>query len=103
MAAADIARVVVGILSDSMKYAGAEFVLSNTLKKKITFEEVTVPEFLKLLNLENDLAKKTHFEAIRVDQQEGLLAGTDSIGTETIGQPLMTLKEFILANKDALN
>jgi NAD(P)H dehydrogenase (quinone) len=118
MAAADIARVVVGILADPAKYAGSAYqlhgpveyshreivdVLSNTLKKKVTFEQVTVPEFMKLLGLENDKAKKTHFEAIRVDQQEGLLAGTDKIGTAIIGQPLMTLEEFILANRDALN
>jgi NAD(P)H dehydrogenase (quinone) len=32
------------------------------------------------------------------DQQEGLLVGTDSTGIEIIGQPLMTLEEFILAN-----
>lgn len=118
MAVADIARVVVGILADPAKYAGSAYqlhgpveyshreivdVLSNTLKKKVTFEQVTVPEFMKLLGLENDKAKKTHFEAIRVDQQEGLLAGTDKIGTAIIGQPLMTLEEFILANRDALN
>jgi hypothetical protein len=53
--------------------------------------------------MEADKAKQAHFEAVRIDQQEGLLAGTDTTGTEIIGQPLMTLEEFILANKAALS
>jgi NAD(P)H dehydrogenase (quinone) len=118
MPAIDIARVVAGILGNPTKHAGSAYqlhgpveyshkeiagVLSKTLNKKVNFEQVTVPEFLKLLGIEHDKAKETHFEAIRVDQQEGLLAGTDKTGTEIIGRPLMTLEEFILANRDALN
>ncbi len=118
MPASDIARVVVGILENPKKHAGSAYqlhgpveyshaeiadILSKTLKKKVSFEQVSVPDFLKLLGMENDLAKKAHFEAVRVDQQEGLLEGTDKIGTEIIGQPLMTLEEFILANRDVLN
>ena len=118
MPASDIARVVVGILESPTKHAGSAYqlhgpveyshaeiaeLLSKTLRKTVSFEQVSVPDFLKLLGLEKDIAKKTHFEAVRVDQQEGLLQGTDQIGTEIIGQPLMTLEEFILANSDVLN
>jgi NAD(P)H dehydrogenase (quinone) len=118
IAAADIARIVVGILENPSKHAGAAYqlhgpveyshakiaeLLSKTLKKKINFEQVTVPEFLKLIGLEHDTAKKTHFEAIRIDQQEGLLAGLDTTGTDIIGQPLMTLEEFILTNNSTLD
>jgi uncharacterized protein YbjT (DUF2867 family) len=117
IAAVDIARIVVGILENPSKHAGATYqlhgpveyshaeiaeLLSRTLKKTINFEQVTVPEFLKLIGLEHDSAKKNHFEAIRIDQQEGLLAGLDTIGTDIIGQPLMTLQEFILVNRRAL-
>jgi NAD(P)H dehydrogenase (quinone) len=116
--ASDIARVIVGILERPEKHAGATYqlhgpveyshqeiaiVLSKTLNKPIYFEQVTVPGFLKLLGMEGDKAKWAHFEAVRIDQQEGLLAGTDSTGTEIIGQPLMTLEEFILANRSALS
>jgi NAD(P)H dehydrogenase (quinone) len=116
--ASDIARVIVGTLEHPEKHAGAAYklhgpvehshreiadVLSKTLNKPILFEQVSVPEFLKLLGMEGDKAKQAHFEAVRIDQQEGLLAGTDSTGTEIIGQPLMTLEEFILANKSALS
>jgi NAD(P)H dehydrogenase (quinone) len=115
--AIDIARVVVGVLENPKKHAGAKYqlhgpveyshreiaaVLSKILDKTVNFEQVTVPEFLKLLGMEGDKAKEIHFEAVRVDQQEGLLAGTDSTGAEIIGQPLMTLEEFILANSSAL-
>jgi len=116
--ASDIARVIVGTLEHPEKHAGAAYqihgpveyshqeiadVLSKTLNKPIHFEQVTVAEFLKLLGMEGDKAKQAHFEAVRIDQQEGLLAGTDSTGIEIIGQPLMTLDEFILANRSALS
>jgi NAD(P)H dehydrogenase (quinone) len=116
--ASDIARVIVGTLEHPVKHAGAAYqlhgpveyshqeiadVLSKTLNKPIHFEQVTVPEFLKLLGMEGDKAKQAHFEAVRIDQQEGLLAGTDRTGTEIIGQPLMTLEEFILTKRSALS
>lgn len=116
--ASDIARVIVGTLEHPEKHAGAAYqlhgpieysheeiaeVLSKTLNKPILFKQVPVPEFLKLLGMEADKAKQAHFEAVRIDQQEGLLAGTDTTGTEIIEQPLMTLVEFILANKGVLS
>jgi uncharacterized protein YbjT (DUF2867 family) len=116
--ASDIARVIVGTLEQPEKHAGAAYqlhgpveyshqqiadVLSKTLNKPILFEQVPVPEFLKLLGMEADKAKQAHFEAVRIDQQEGLLAKTDTTGTKIIGQPLMTLEEFILANKGILS
>jgi NAD(P)H dehydrogenase (quinone) len=116
--ASDIARVIIGTLEHPERHAGATYqlhgpveyshreiagVLSKTLNRPIQFEHVTVPEFLKLLGMEGDKAKEAHFKAVRIDQQEGLLAGTDSIGTEIISQRLMTLEEFILDNKNALN
>jgi NAD(P)H dehydrogenase (quinone) len=116
--ASDIARVIVGTLENPKKHAGANYalhgpveyshreiagVLSATLGKTVLFEQVTVPEFLRLLGMEGDKAKQAHFEAVRIDQQEGLLAGTDSTGTEIIGQPLTSLAEFILANRSALS
>lgn len=116
--ASDIARIIVEILERPEKHAGATYplhgpveyshqeiasVLSKTLNKPIHFEQVAVPEFLKLLGMEGDKAKQAHFEAVRIDQQEGLLAGTDTKGTEIIGQPLMTLQEFIIANRSALS
>lgn len=115
--ASDIARVIVGTLENPKKHAGAAHqlhgpieyshqeiagVLSKTLNRTILFEQVTVPEFLNLLGMEGDKVKQAHFEGVRIDQQEGLLAGIDNAGTEIIGQPLMTLEEFILTNRGAL-
>lgn len=42
---------------------------------------------------------RKHFEAVTIDQQEGLLAGTDSIGTEIIGGPLTAVEQFIATNR----
>jgi hypothetical protein len=117
MPASDIARVVVGILENPAKHAGkayqlhgpAEYshgqiaaLISRVLNKEVKFEQVSVSEFLALLGLEKDQAKRSHFESVRIDQQEGLLEGTDEIGKEIIGQPLMTLEEFVSEHREAL-
>jgi NAD(P)H dehydrogenase (quinone) len=118
MPAADIARVIVGILENPgphigqayqlhgpVEYSHAELAttVGQALGRQIALEQVGVMEFLKLLGLENDSAKKIHFEAIRIDQQEGLLRGTDDIGTRIIGRPLMTIEEFIDQNRSLLS
>ena len=48
--------------------------------------------------LQPGAAMRRHFEAVTIDQQEGLLAGTDSIGTRIIGRPLTTVEQFIQAH-----
>jgi NAD(P)H dehydrogenase (quinone) len=118
MAAADIARVVVGILENPGPHIGQAYqlhgpveyshielaaIVGKALGKPVAFEQVEVMEFLKLIGLENDSAKKIHFEAVRIDQQEGLLRGTDDIGTRIIGRPLMTIEEFINENRTLLS
>ncbi len=118
MAAADIARVVVGILENPgphigqayqlngpVEYRHAELakVVGQVLGKPIAFAQVEVMEFLKLVGLENDSAKKNHIAAARIDQREGLLRGTDDIGTRIIGHPLMTIEEFINENRSLLS
>jgi uncharacterized protein YbjT (DUF2867 family) len=118
IAAADIARVVVGILENpglhigqayqlhgSVEYSHIELAhtVGKILGKPITFEQVELMEFLKLMGLENDSAKKSHFEAVRIDQQEGLLRGTDDTGSRIIGRPLMTIEEFINENRTLLS
>lgn len=114
MPAADIARVVVGILENPGPHIGQAYQLSGpveyshvelaktlgqVLGKPIAFKQVEVPEFLKLIGLENDRVKGNHMEAARIDQQEGLLGGVDSIGARIIGRPLMTIEEFVNENR----
>ena len=72
--------------------------------------QVSVPWIGSLRNfkyfwvgLENDSVKKNYIEAARIDQQEGLLRGTDDIGTRIIGHPLMTIEEFINENRPLLS
>jgi uncharacterized protein YbjT (DUF2867 family) len=116
MPAGDIARVVVGILEDPASHAGKAYplhgpveysheelaaVVGRVLGKEIRFEQVDVPTFLELLGLGGNDALRDHFTSVRVDQQEGLLEGTDEIGTAIIGRPLTTIEEFIEENRKA--
>ena len=78
-------------------------IVGQVLGKPIAFEQVELMEFFKLLGLENDSVKKNHIEAVRIDQREGLLRGTDDIGTRIIGSPLMTIEEFINENRSLLS
>jgi NAD(P)H dehydrogenase (quinone) len=113
IAAADIASIIAGIIADPDKHAGQAYALhgpveysheelaaevSRVLGKELPYEQVTVYTFLELLGLQNDIARLKHFEAVTLDQQEGLLAGTDSIGTTIIGRPLLTVEQFIREN-----
>ncbi len=113
IAGSDIARIVAGIIENPAPYAGRAIALhgpveysheelaaevSRVLGKSLPYEHVTVSTFLDLLGLQDVQAFRRHFEAVTIDQQEGLLAGTDSIGTQIIGQPLTTVEQFIRAN-----
>jgi NAD(P)H dehydrogenase (quinone) len=114
IAASDIARIVVGVLGKPEAHAGKEYALhgpveysheelaaevSRVLGKDLPYEQVRVSTFLELLGLQDDTAKLKHFEAVTMDQQEGLLAGTDSIGTSIIGRPLTTMEQFLTENR----
>ena len=116
LAAADSARIIVGILENPRDHAGKAYALhgpveyshgelatevGRVLAKNLPYEHVTVSTFLELFGLQDATAMRKHFEAVTIDQQEGLLAGTDSVGTQIIGQPLMTVEEFVNANRAA--
>jgi len=113
IAGSDIAEIVAGIIANPKSYAGQAIALhgpveysheelaaevGRVLGKRLPYEHVTVSTFLELLGLQDQQAIRRHFEAVTIDQQEGLLAGTDSIGTAIIGRPLTTVEEFIKAN-----
>ena len=106
----EIARIVVGLLEHPAAHVGQALALhgpveyshkelaalvARVLGKDVKFEQVTVPAFLALLGIPDDAAKNAHFEAVRIDQQEGLLRGTDTLGAELAGGPLMTMEEFV--------
>jgi uncharacterized protein YbjT (DUF2867 family) len=117
ISARDIARVIVGILESPKEHAGKAYplhgpveyshrelaaIVGRVLGKDVRFEQVSVSTFLELLGLESNTAVRGHFESVRVDQQEGLLEGTDNIGTAIIGRPLMTIEEFISDHREML-
>lgn len=115
--ASDIAQIVTGILEHPQGHAGRAYsihgpveyshqeiaaVVARVLGKEIRFEQVSVPDFLKLFGLEHDTAKSDHFEAVKIDQREGLLRGTDCNGTDIIGAPLTTLEAFVSEHRALL-
>jgi NAD(P)H dehydrogenase (quinone) len=73
--------------------------VSRVLGTTMQYEHVTVSTFLETFGPEDATAMRKHFEAVTIDQQEGLLAGTDSIGTKIIGGPLTTVEQFLAANR----
>jgi uncharacterized protein YbjT (DUF2867 family) len=116
IAAADIAKIIAGIMENPAPYVGKALQLhgpveyshaelaaevGRVLKKELTFEQVTPSVFLETLGLPEATVLRKHFEAVGIDQQEGLIAGTDTIGREIIGGPLMTVEAFINANRSA--
>jgi len=76
--------------------------VSRVLNKPLSFEQVTPSVFLETLGIPEATVLRKHFEAVAIDQQEGLLAGgNDRIGQQIIGAPLMKIEAFVKANQKA--
>jgi NAD(P)H dehydrogenase (quinone) len=114
IAGRDIALTAANIFASPEKHAGQTYTLtgpveyshqelaaevSRVLGKDLPFEQVTVTTFLESIGRANDTAKLKHFEAITIDQQEGLLAGVSDTAPSINGQPLVTVEEFINENR----
>lgn len=116
IAAADIAKIIANIiekpgpwlgkalpLHGPVEYSHEELVaeVNRVLGKNLVFERVTISVFMETLGIPNATDLRKHFEAVALDQEEGLIAGTDTIGKEIIGAPLMTIEQFINAHRKA--
>ena len=114
IAASDIALTAAKIFADPAEHGGQIYTLtgpveyshrelaaevSRVLDRDMPYEQVTVTTFLELIGLSDDTAKLKHFEAVTLDQQEGLLAGVDDTARRILGQPLSPVEEFINANR----
>lgn len=77
-------------------------ILATTLGKEVCFEQVTPDEFVKILGWDGDPSFAIHFKAVKVDQQEQLLAGVDNSAAEIVGQPLMTPEQIIELHREHL-
>jgi uncharacterized protein YbjT (DUF2867 family) len=110
IAARDIALTAATILTEPAGHGGRIYTLtgpveyshralaaevSRILGRDIPYEQVTVPAFLDLLGIPDDMAKLTHFTAVTIDQQEGLLAGVTDTASTIIGHRLQTVAEFV--------
>lgn len=114
LAAADTAKIIANLLEKPEGHAGQAYELhgpkeysheelaaevGRVLGIDLPFEQLTVSVFLELAGLEDHTVLRRHFEAAELDQQEGLIAGLDDIGTKIIGSPLMTVEAFVNANR----
>jgi NAD(P)H dehydrogenase (quinone) len=114
IAASDIALIAAQVFTDPGEHGGRTYTLtgpreysheelaaevSRVLGKDLPYEQVTVTTFLELIGQPDDRAKLKHFEAVTIDQQEGLLAGVDDAARDIAGQPLVTVEEFIDDNR----
>lgn len=116
IAAADLAKIIAGIMENPAPHVGKALQLhgpveysheelaaevGRVLGKELVFEHVTPSVFLETLGIPDAPVLRKHFEAVSIDQQEGLIAGTDTLGQEIIGGPLMTVEAFVNANRPA--
>jgi NAD(P)H dehydrogenase (quinone) len=110
IAGSDIALTAAKIFAEPARHSGKTYTLtgpveysheelaaevSRVLDADLQFEQVTVTTFLELIGQPHDTAKLKHFEAVTIDQQEGRLAGTTDTARRIIGQPLVTVEQFI--------
>ncbi|MDT5019722.1 MAG: hypothetical protein QOI33_246 [Mycobacterium sp.] len=106
----DIALTAARILTEPAKHRGQTYTVtgpveyshdelatefSRVLDVGLPFEQVTVTTFLELIGQSDDTAKLKQFEAVTIDQQEGRLAGITDAAQRILGQPLVTVEEFI--------
>ena len=117
IAADDIARIAAGILGNPGQHIGKIYplhgpveyshldlskLLTLLLGKEIRFEQVPVDEFLALLGMPDNDVMRSHFNAIRRDQQEGLLRGQDDTAEQLAGHPLVMVPQFIERHRKRL-
>jgi uncharacterized protein YbjT (DUF2867 family) len=118
VAADDIARVVVGLLTDPEPHVGERYVLTGP--KNMTVAEMasvlseelgTAVEYVDLpLDVWGDAISGveglnefavTHLKAVAVDHQNGIFSGETEIVERIGGQPPQSLPDFIRENIDA--
>lgn len=116
LAARDTAKIIAGLIEKPDAYVGKALQLhgpveytqealaaevGRVLGRDLVYERVTVSTFLETFGLQDLPIMRKHFEAMGIDQEENLLSGKDTIGTEIIGGPLTTVEEFINENRAA--
>ena len=118
VAASDIARVVVGLLTDPEPHVGERYVLTGP--KNLTVAEMasvlseelgTTVEYVDLpVDVWGDVISGvdglnefavTHLKAVAVDHQNGIFSGETDVVERIGGQPPQSLPEFIRENINA--
>ncbi len=118
VAAADIARVVTGILADPVLHVGKRYVLtgprnlsvtemadalSRELGKAVEFVDLPVDAWGDVLAGVDGVTDSlvTHLKAVAVDHQNGIFRGETDVVERIGGHPPQTLDAFIRENRAA--
>ncbi len=118
VAASDIARVVVGLLTDPEPHIGERYVLTGPKNltvaemASVLSEELGTPvEYVDLpVDVWGDILSGvdgmneflvTHLKAVAVDHQNGIFSGETDVVERIGGQPPQSLPEFVRENIDA--
>ncbi|MFK3795507.1 MULTISPECIES: NmrA family NAD(P)-binding protein [unclassified Pseudomonas] len=117
IAAEDQARLIVAVLTDPAQHIGKTYSLfgpvemdhsqiaaelSAVLGRKITYAPSTLDEYrahLESYNLPAFLIQ--HFIEVAIDYQNGIFAGEDGVIGQITGKAPQTVREFVLANRNA--
>lgn len=114
LAATDTAKIIANILEKPDGHGGQAYQLhgpkefsheelaaetGRVLGIDLTYQQVTASEFMDIIGQATNTMLRRHFESVEIDQQEGLIAGLDDIGTKLAGGPLTTVEQFINANR----
>jgi uncharacterized protein YbjT (DUF2867 family) len=112
VSAADIARVVVGILSDPDDHVGQRYVLTGTrnlsiaemaeilsqeLGKPVEYVDLPVEAWGQVLAGVDGMSDSlvTHLKAVAVDHQNGIFRGETDVVERIGGQPPQSLEAFV--------
>ena len=115
VAAADIARVVVGILADPTPHLGERYVvtgprnmtiaemaevLSSELDRPVEYVNLPIETWGEVLGGVPDMSESliTHLKAVAQDHQDGVFSAETDVVERIGGQPPQSLADFIRSN-----
>lgn len=115
VAAADIARVIIGILSDPALHVGERYILtgpqnmtiaemadvfSEELGRPVEYVDLPIDDWGQILSGVPGMSESliAHLKAVAQDHQDGVFSAVTDVVERIGGQPAQTLAEFIQEN-----
>ena len=117
VAAADLARLTVGILENPKPHVGKVYplhgplelsyveiaaIISKVIGKPVSYEQVSVSDLMKAFGRPNNAYLRAHLESVLYDYDSGIFGGTDNYISDIGGRQPLTVEEFVTINLPAL-